>query len=263
MLHSALDSARAYGHVYLAPHPDDAALSCGGQIAQLVDQGARVLVVTLCAGDPPADAPLSPFAQYLHREWGLGHDPLARRRAEDAQALTILGCDGFHLDQLDAPYRAAAYGVGDGWRGAIMPDDPLIAAAATILTQLHAQQPDARFYVPLGVGNHVDHQIVCATGLRLYDSGADVAWYEDAPYAAKAPEAIAQRLAALPQRFVPDVIDIGSSLDRKLRAIAAYDSQQRELFGDADMREVMTTYAAWIAGKPESYGERLWRRVRM
>lgn len=259
MLLESLAAARGYQHVFIAPHPDDAALSCGGQIAGLVDQGARVLVVTLCAGDPPRDAPLSPFARYLHREWGLGDEPMRLRRAEDARALQILGCDGLQLDQLDAPYRVARYGIGDGWRGEVDPDDPLIPASLTILTHLHVQQPEACMYVPLGVGNHVDHQILCAVGQRLRDSGATIVWYEDAPYAAKDPAAVQQRLRLLPASFTPEVIDITVGLDRKLAAIAAHASQQRELFGEADMTQVMTSYAAEIAGG-DGYGERVWRR---
>ncbi len=259
MVLESLAAARGYQHLFVAPHPDDAALSCGGQIAGLVDQGARVLVITLCAGDPPRGAPLSPFARYLHREWGLGDEPMRLRRAEDARALRILGCDGLQLDQLDAPYRVARYGIGDGWRGEVDPDDPLIPASLAILSQLHVQQPDARIYVPLGVGNHVDHQILCEAGRRLHDAGATVVWYEDAPYAAKDPAALRQRLMMLPESLTPEVIDITSGLERKLAAITAHESQQRELFGDADMTQVMTGYAAEIAGG-RGYGERLWQR---
>lgn len=258
MMLTALAHAQAYDHVVVAPHLDDAVLSCGGQIAQQAAAGARVLAVTLCAGTPPADAPLSPFAQYLHREWSLGDDPIARRREEDRLALAIVGCDGIHLDQLDAPYRVAAYGVGDGWRGAVDPTDPLIPAARHILTQLRAQQPAAHFYVPLGVGHHVDHQIVCAAGLWLHENGADVSWYEDAPYAAKQPEAIDQRLQELAIAFHPRVVAIDAMLDRKLQAIRVYASQLHELFGDADFVQVMMRYASAIG--QQGFGERVWRR---
>ncbi len=255
----ALHAARGYAHVVVAPHLDDAVLSCGGQIALLTQSGVRVLAVTLCAGRPPHAAELSPFAQYLHREWALGADPIGRRREEDAQALALLDCDGLHLDQLDAPYRVADYGVGDGWRGTVAADDPLIAAADAILTQLWAQQPEARFYVPLGVGNHVDHQVMCAAGLKLAHRGAAVVWYEDAPYAAKEPAAVSERLQQLAVPLVPHVVDIGAVLERKLRAIAVYQSQLHELFGTVPMEQMMIEYAAAVAGMEGGYGERVWR----
>lgn len=258
MLLPSLEAAHSYDHVYIAPHLDDAALSCGGQIAQAVAVGARVLVVTLCAGSPPADAALTPFARYLHSAWALGDDPIVQRRAEDAQALALLGCDALQLDQLDAPYRVAAYGEPDAWRGAVVADDPLIAASRRILDQLHAQQPSAPLYVPLGVGGHVDHQIVCAAGLALSAAGATVRWYEDAPYAAKAPAAIQARLDQLAQPLIPEIVAL-TMLDRKLAAIRAYASQMSELFGDAEMAEVMTGYATTVAGASGAYAERLWR----
>jgi LmbE family N-acetylglucosaminyl deacetylase len=259
MLLPSLDAARTYDRIYIAPHLDDAVLSCGGQIAQAVADGTRVLVVTLCAGSPPADAALTPFAQYLHAAWALGNDPIAQRRAEDAAALSMLGCDGLQLDQLDAPYRVAAYGEPEAWRGRVVADDPLIAASRAILEQLHAQQPAAPLYAPLGVGGHVDHQVVCAAGLALRTAGASVAWYEDAPYAAKAPAAIETRLAELGWPLQPQIELIGATLDRKLAAICAYASQLRELFGDADMAQVMTAYAARVAAPQGDFGERLWR----
>jgi LmbE family N-acetylglucosaminyl deacetylase len=259
MLLPSLDAARNYDHIYIAPHLDDAVLSCGGQIALAVADGARVLVVTLCAGSLPADAELTPFAQYLHQAWALGDDPIAQRRAEDAAALAVLRCDGLQLNQLDAPYRVAAYGEPDAWRGRVVADDPLIIASRAILERLHVQQPAAPLYVPLGVGGHVDHQVVCASGMALREAGASMAWYEDAPYAAKEPAAIERRLAELGWSLRPEIVSIGATIERKLRAIGVYASQLRELFGDADMAQVMTAYAARVAASQRDFAERLWR----
>jgi LmbE family N-acetylglucosaminyl deacetylase len=260
MLLPSLDAAHDYDHVYIAPHLDDAALSCGGRIALQSDAGAAVLVVTICAGIPASDAGLSPFAQYLHREWALGSEPMRRRRDEDRKALAVLGCDGLHLDELDAPYRVAAYGERNAVFGTPASDDPLGPAVTRILAQLHAQQPSARLYVPLGIGLHVDHQIICDAGMWLHERGADVVWYEDAPYAATWPNAVAQRLSILQSHFEPHVIAIEATLRRKLRAIAAYGSQQRELFGGAVMEQVMKEYAARVAGATGHFGERVWQR---
>jgi LmbE family N-acetylglucosaminyl deacetylase len=259
MLLPSLDAAHDYQHIYLAPHLDDATLSCGGQIVLQTSAGSKVLVVTLCAASPAPDAELTPYAQHLHRTLGLGDDPTAARREEDRRALARLGCDGLHLDQLDAPYRVAAYGVRHAVFAAPVPGDPLGPAATEILTQIHAQQPSARLYVPLGVGLHVDHQIVCAVGFTLQERGAAVAWYEDAPYATD-PDAVTQRLQMLPGPFVPEVIDIGAALDRKLSAIAEYRSQLGKLFREAPMEQVMRDYATVVAGAEGQFGERLWLR---
>jgi LmbE family N-acetylglucosaminyl deacetylase len=261
MLIESLAAARRYDHVYIAPHLDDAVLSCGGRIALQRDAGQSVLVVTICAGSPGAGAELSPFAQYLHAAWSLGDDPIALRREEDRRALALLGCDGLHLDLLDAPYRVPAYGERDAVFGAPAAHDPLLGALPPILEQLWAQQPQARLYVPLGVGQHVDHQLACAAAIPLHARGADLLWYEDAPYAAKWPDKVTARLAELTDRFKPELIAIDTVLDRKLAAIREYRSQLVELFGAAAMEQVMTDYAAALGPQP-ALGERIWRRKR-
>jgi LmbE family N-acetylglucosaminyl deacetylase len=234
-------------------------LSCGGRIALQHAANERVLVATLCGGSPPRDQALSPFAQYLHGAWALGDDPIAQRRTEDVAALAALGCDGLHLDQLDAPYRMPEYGEGDNWRGTPVPHDPLLPAAQAIMQQLWEQQPGAHFYVPLGVGNHVDHQLVCVAGWHLHDAGAKVVWYEDAPYAAKDPAAIDARLQVLADQFVPEIVEIGAVLERKLNAIRCYESQLGELFGNKPMEQVMTRYAQMV-GAQRGLDERVWHR---
>ncbi len=42
-------------HVFVAPHPDDAALSCGGLIANLRELGQNVAILTLYSGSGPLD----------------------------------------------------------------------------------------------------------------------------------------------------------------------------------------------------------------
>ncbi|HEV8403828.1 MAG TPA: PIG-L family deacetylase [Candidatus Limnocylindrales bacterium] len=47
-------------HVFVAPHPDDVALSCGGLIASLRELGQTVTIVTVFSGDGSADR-LTPY----------------------------------------------------------------------------------------------------------------------------------------------------------------------------------------------------------
>ncbi len=256
MLLTSLDEAQAYQHIYVAPHLDDAVLSCGGQIARYVAEGARVLAVTLCAATPREDQ-LTPYARHLHGTYGLGDDPMAGRRQEDIDAVALLGCDGLHLDQLDAPYRLEAYGQRGAVFGRPVADDPLGTATRRVLDQLHTQQPSATLYLPLGVGMHVDHQVVCAEALAAHARGLPVVWYEDAPYAVS-PEAVQERLDDLARPFTPHTVAIDTTLDRKLAAIAAYGSQVGKLFKDRPMTEVMTDYAEAVSGASGQYAERLW-----
>ncbi|MEZ4658337.1 MAG: PIG-L family deacetylase [Caldilineaceae bacterium] len=93
-----------YDYIYLSPHLDDAALSCGGQIYQQTAVGKSVLIVTVMAGDPNV-AEFSDYIQSLHERWELAADAAAARRAEDLAACQILGADAHHLDLPDCIYR--------------------------------------------------------------------------------------------------------------------------------------------------------------
>ena len=97
-------TATSYAAIYLAPHLDDAALSCGGQIARRTRAGERILIVTVMAGDPPTDVE-NDYIRSLHARWDLERDAAAQRRAEDSAACRILGADHLHWPIADCIYR--------------------------------------------------------------------------------------------------------------------------------------------------------------
>src|SRR3954469_806836 len=102
-----MDSSSTYDWIYLSPHLDDAALSCGGQIYAATQRQERVLIVTITAGDPIA--PVSDYAASLHTRWELV-DATAARRQEDLTACSILGADALDWDIPDCIYRVDAQG---------------------------------------------------------------------------------------------------------------------------------------------------------
>ena len=55
-------------HVFIAPHPDDVALSCGGLIASLREIGQNVTILTVYSGDGAADG----LAPYQREALGFG-----------------------------------------------------------------------------------------------------------------------------------------------------------------------------------------------
>ena len=169
-------------HVYLSPHLDDAVLSCGGLIYRQARAGERVAVVTIFAGDPPRGAALSNFARELHARWQAAN-PAAARREEDVQALTALhpGVVAHHLPLPECLYRrdpatgSALYASEEALFGEVHPDDPALLALQTPL----AIPPGACLYAPLGVGHHVDHQIVRRAVAAW---GVEAHYYEEYPY---------------------------------------------------------------------------------
>jgi LmbE family N-acetylglucosaminyl deacetylase len=247
-----------YDHIYLAPHLDDAALSCGGAIARHANDGARVLVVTLCTAAPPPDGPFSALAQAEHRGWGLAPaEVLNTRLHEDDLALEQLEAHTYRAGLLDAIYRRPdVYNTRDALFGSPAPDDSLFAATRQLIAALHSRVPRATFYAPLGVGNHVDHQIVYAAARD--GAGAVMAFYEDFPYMLWA-GAFEQRMSALGRPFIASTIDIDTTLTRKIGAISAYASQLRSLFKEpAAAAQIIRDYAESLRPEHGTYGERVW-----
>lgn len=244
-----------YDHVYLSPHLDDAALSCGGAIANAAMAGARVLVVTICTGIPPAEGPFSDLARELHAQWSLSpEEAVTARLKEDALAMERLGADWYWVGMLDAIYRVPeAYHSRDTLFGTPRAGDPLLPAVRQLLDTLQERAPRAMFYVPLGVGSHVDHLITYVAGAS--GLGAPLSFFEDVPYVVGEGE-LDRRLRQIGERLSPSIMPIAATLERKLESIAAYASQMGALFGgEAAMRRTVAAYAMALR---EGGGERLW-----
>ncbi len=253
----------AYDQIYIAPHLDDAVLACGGTIAAHTANRQRVLVVTVCTGIPPADAQHSPFVAHIHALWKLEADAVMHtRQQEDQQALASLGADPYWLGFLDAIYRLPdIYTDNTRLFGRITPTDTLEVAITAVLNDLLQQQPQATLHAPLGIGEHVDHQIVYQAAANLARAGAAVAFYEDFPYVCL-PGALNTRRRELAEQgdtFSPRTLTIDATLARKISAIAAYASQLEAVFAEiGPISEVVTRYAASLHPEPGSYGERIW-----
>lgn len=269
---------KTYDHIYLSPHLDDAALSCGGQIFAATSAGQSVLIVTITAVDAPADD-LSDFAAQLHARWessAAGKDAagvIAQRRAEDALAARILGADVLHWPYFDCIYRrhpATAAPLYESTPALFGPVDPAEDGLVDELAGALSMLPEgARFIAPLGVGNHVDHQITRAAAERAY--GRDLWYYEDYPYTA-IPGALE---AALPEgerdHWVEETILLGeAAVEAKIAAIMAFKSQLSSFFAGPDdlARQVRDEGQRVLgcvrqradSGMPYPAAERVWRR---
>jgi len=250
-----------YDHIYLAPHLDDAALSCGGAIARHANAGARVLVVTLCTAAPPPNGPFSDLAHAEHQGWGLAPaEVIGVRLREDDLALARLDADTYRAGLLDAIYRRPdVYNTRDALFGTPAPDDSLLYSTRQLIASLHSRAPRATFYAPLGVGNHVDHLIVYTAACEA--AGAVMAFYEDFPYMLW-DGAFEQRMRVLDRPFIASTIDIDSTLTRKIGAISAYASQLRSLFKQPDaLAQIVSDYAESLRPERGTYGERVWLRA--
>lgn len=257
----------AYHAIYLSPHLDDVALSCGGQIYQQTAAGHAVLIVTLAAGWPESDV-LSDFAAFLHYAWGLssrGKSPaeavrevVQARRAEDALACQRLGAGFQHWTLPDCIYRRhpqsgePLYTSDEAIFGWVDPAEA--ALVQEIAEYLRGLPPAGRIVTPLTLGNHVDHQITrqaaeLAFGRKLY-------YYEDYPYVQRRPEALAELLGNDESWRSEEILLDPAALQARIAAVAAYQSQLPTLFGDAAQMEQRLAAQVQATG-----GERLWHRV--
>src|SRR5436305_1492700 len=112
-----------YRHIFVEPHFDDVALSCGGSVVAFAARGEPVLVVTLFAGNPGATADVTEFAAGQHARWGGAADPIAERELEQRAALARLGADWLPLEFFDAIYRGEQYRSEDELFGSVKPGD--------------------------------------------------------------------------------------------------------------------------------------------
>jgi hypothetical protein len=229
-----------------------------------------VTVVTAFAGEATADAPLSPFAIVQHGYWGNPPRPMTLRRAEDAAALTSLGAEGLHLDHLDAIYRTDLDGHWiytdiDMLFGELHPADPVIlddlrGLTGEITTSL---PPDDQLmlYAPLGVGHHVDHQIVHLVAQHFLNRSFRLAFYEDVPYA-EHPGAVETALARTrATSWRSEVICLDTEdVTAKVSALSYYRSQLPILFGaqDAMVNRIWALAAASPSETSTGLAERIW-----
>ena len=179
--------------IYLSPHLDDAAYSCGGLLWEQAQAGLQPLVVTVCAGNPPPE-PLSPFAQSLHERWETGLEALAVRRREDQTACQIVGADFRHWDLPDCIYRRdpdtgkALYDHEEALFGLVDPvEEPLIKQLGELISRQFPAQ--AELVSPLTLGGHVDHRLVRAAAET---TGRSLWYYPDFPYVLEANEQLKQ-----------------------------------------------------------------------
>jgi LmbE family N-acetylglucosaminyl deacetylase len=239
-----------YHSIYIAPHLDDAVLSCGGQIYEETGNGHTVLVVTVMAGDPPAK--ISNYATQHHIRWGLSDNVVARRRQEDIAACDRLGAVALHWDVPDCIYRAdpqtgrALYSSEPALFGPVQDADMYLV---DIITSRLASLPAAgRIVIPLTVGNHVDHQIVRQAAERCFcDQWQKLEYYEDFPYV----QAPASLDFLDTDHWYTTIYSIGSdAIYAKIEAILLYRSQLSTFFSDrADLKRQIDDYVTTVGGE--------------
>lgn len=249
-------------HLFISPHLDDIALSCGGYVRRLSQSGEDVVMATVCTADAPDDMPLSPSAQHEHWQWQMGEQPYAQRCMEDDRVAGLLGAAYVHMGLLDAIYRRdekgeALYSGKAFMGGVVHPSDwqnQLPALASQVQDVLDTLSP-ARVYCPLAAGGHVDH-VITRRAAEQQCAPHTITYYEDYPYAQKDPAAIAAALGETDKWRSSLIVLTADEVAARIDAIGAYTSQLFAVFGSAEaMPGLVREYIA------STGGERYWERV--
>ncbi len=219
--------------IYLSPHLDDVALSCGGLVKEQTQSGLDVGIWTICAGDPPP-GPLSPFAESLHDRWQSGAEAMVLRRSEDSTACSILGASNRHFPIPDCIYRRVGPDNSPGYSSEESLFGPLHHGESALISKLSHELSStlpqhANVVCPLTLGGHVDHVL---TRKAAEKTGRYLWYYEDYPYVEKDPDYFLNLRQAGWESQVFEVSKLG--LTAWEAAVAAHASQISTFWADLD-----------------------------
>lgn len=242
--------------VYLSPHLDDVAFSCGGLVWEQVQRGQKVAIWTICAGDPPP-GPLSGFAQALHARWQVGREAVSQRRSEDVRACLRLGATWRHFSIPDCIYRKSPesgeglYVSEEGLFGEIHAEEQ--GLVEKVRQMLSRRLPDAaKIACPLSLGGHVDHRL---TRAAAEGTGRALWYYADYPYVQREGVRLEDKTAGM----TGEVFRLSEEgLEAWVEAAAAHASQVSSFWTDMEaLRGSIRVHAGHIGGA------KLWRRRNM
>jgi hypothetical protein len=183
-----------------------------------------VEIWTIFAGDPLSKN-ISPLAQEIHERWQTGTQSPAARRNEDRLACERLNVLPIHLNFPDCIYRTQP---GTTQPLILKNEDlfqPLPVSQEALIHEItdHLRKSlsaESIFILPLGIGHHIDHQIVRRTGEAIAPS---CYYYADFPYSGTHPEELT---AVLPENSSIYHYPINNqSLAAWQYAVKAYTSQ--------------------------------------
>jgi LmbE family N-acetylglucosaminyl deacetylase len=203
-------------------------------------------------------------------------DIAERRKLEEERWAFLMETSLIFLDLPDAVHRG--YEGDDELLGAVKDgDEPPYELLRREIVRLEPQM----VYFPLGIGNHVDHQLCRDVGLALLAEGrrwvmpgpnfvGRLSFYEDFPYAwwTEAGGLEGGRLGLdLPEGvgIEAQYADIREQMDRKAAGITLYGSQVARLFdSEQQMLDDLYGYHARtaMAGGLPGYAERYWATVK-
>jgi LmbE family N-acetylglucosaminyl deacetylase len=179
-LQNILSIHRHYDHVYVSPHFDDVAASCSGRIFKQLNQNESVLIITVftAAGTHGSTTFSNALKSILNYK---------RRREEDCTAMQRMGADYLWLEHPEVLFRNQKSWARYRPHYRATPSNKILCDK--LIRDLHeiCRQTDcANLILPLGIGQHMDHQILFQAGITLLhgkNRTCRILFYEETPYA--------------------------------------------------------------------------------
>lgn len=229
----------------LSPHADDIAFSVGGALLQgYMSKATLVTVFEHSSYIPYADPTVSV------------EQASAIRHAEDLAYADKLGLRHMGLGLKDTTQRGyldleEIFTVTDYRK-----DPSAVQIIQTIQSFLNQHTEITRLWVPLAIGNHIDHLLVLNSVLTWKaDPKPELIFYEDIPYAGCETLQNIQTQVYQSIGFLEvETIDLGDRLEEKLTNLKIYASQVSQ--EDIDLAKL---HAQRIV--PGLAVERVWRKL--
>jgi hypothetical protein len=239
-------------YIFLSPHFDDVALSCGALVHHLSRLGHTVEVWTIMSGFPHNEI-FSEFAQEMHLEWGMTSAEVVHvRRDEDWAACQAMGTQPRYFNWTDVIYRKdpetglPVVNNNDELFGK-SPEGELINEIANML--MEEIPNDAKLITPISLGNHIDHRTVTLAGEK---SGYVGSYYADYPYILNDPQNPANHRYQWAQ-FSYQLDE--SDLQAWQEAVLSYSSQLSMFWRDEEETKLaIRNY--WAGGGGQSWQKR-------
>jgi len=251
--------------VVIEPHMDDAVLSAGGRLLHRRGQ-CRMTILSVVKW--------SNFTTYLllKRNFLDLQEITELRQEESALVARVLGAEHRCLDWSDAPIR---FWPAERWSAQtverfsaapqafvkLLPNYGDVALLAEELTQtLSALAPD-ELWIPMGLGDHIDHRSTRSACLLMLSKARDrfskipVSMYEDLPYSATAGHVpqIRAAIAASGGQSTPGKEDIEDVFEEKLRLVSIYASQFKLSYMEPTLRKLAEREGGGVGRFAEAY----------
>lgn len=226
--------------LFISPHLDDVAFSCGGTLARLAFADFDVRLCTVFTRSVAAP---QGFALRCQTEKGLAADVdyMNLRRAEDSEFARLAGgARVIHLDFAEAPHRG--YDSAAKLFGEMRAEDDVWRGAHCQLQEIVDEYAPQIIFAPQGLGAHIDHLQTVHAMLKLR-TDAPVFWFREMPYAMRDSDARASSILLSSAKMRNAWCDITQTVTNKIEAIEAYRTQLEFQFGgSARMRDTLRLF---------------------